>query len=198
MLLFVQGVLLASSGIQQPLLSSTGTFTHTMHINSCEHTHTHTTLIKIINESPLNTLRIKIPTHELGGGVWLTQAFGAQNVASYFIRKELNRIPHFPSLATTSLSHLQPSFAFCYHGGRRVPAKGHLAPVLVCAMWISSLLTAQGHPYCPLHSPLVPSKLSLSCFIQRSEQTHSHYYPSAKRTKPPFSPPVPFPCFFLE
>lgn len=148
-----KGYYLASSGIQQPLLSSTGTFTHMMHINSCEHTHT--TLVKIINGSPLNTLRIKIPTHELGRRVWLTQTFGAQNVASYFIRKELNRIFHFPSLATTSLSHLQPSFAFCYHGGRRVPAKGHLAS------WVRVCHVDLIPPHCSRAS-LLPPPLSSS------------------------------------
>lgn len=149
---------LVSSGIQQPILSSTGTFTHRMHINSCEHTHN--TLIKIINGNPLNTVpfRIKIPTHELGGRVWLTQTLGAQNFASYFIRKELDRIPNFPSLATTSLSHLQPSFAFCYHGGGHIPAKGHLASC-ACVCHVDLI-----PPHCSRTS-LLPPPLS-SCALQ--------------------------------
>lgn len=71
--------------------------------------------------------------------------------------------------------------------------------VLVCAMWISSLLTAQGHPYCPLHSPLVPSKLSLSCFIQRSEQTHSHYLlPVRKENKASLQSTSPLSLFLFR
>lgn len=43
-------------------------------------------------------------------------------------------------------------------------------PVLLCAMWLTSLLTAQGHPSCP-HSPLVPSKFSLY-ILSSSENKH--------------------------
>lgn len=158
-LLFVQGVL--PSFLRNPTTSPVlHRYLHTHDAHKLVQAHTHTPLIKIIHENPLNTLpfRIKIPTHELGGRVWLTQTFGAQNFASYFIRRELDRIPHFPSLATTSLSHLQPSFAFCYHGGKRVPAKGHLAS-RACVCHVDLI-----PPHCSRTS-LLPPPLS-SCALQ--------------------------------